>query len=160
MSALICVSALGVINGLIFAGSRISYAVGLEHRGFKALGKWDHRTGTPVRALLVQAAISVCLILVLGSFVDTIIYTAAPVYTFYLATSLAVIVLRHKEPGARRPYRVTGYPVTTLAFSAVCAFLVYSAVVYKPAVAIASVGLLALGLPIYYFTNRGSEPKN
>jgi amino acid transporter len=32
ISALICVSALGALNGLIFAGARISYAMGAEHR--------------------------------------------------------------------------------------------------------------------------------
>ena len=34
ISALICVSALGALNGLIFTGARISYAMGAEHRVF------------------------------------------------------------------------------------------------------------------------------
>ncbi|MFH1681546.1 MAG: APC family permease, partial [Candidatus Eisenbacteria bacterium] len=102
-SALVCVSALGAVSGLIFAGARISYAVGVDHKAFRALGRWDERTGTPIRALVVQGGIAIGLIFLLRSFVNTILYTAAPVYAFYLATSLAVPVLRRREPGVPRP---------------------------------------------------------
>jgi len=158
ISALICISALGAVNGLIFTGARISYAVGSEHRAFRILGRWNPRTGTPAWALLVQGTIALVLILVLGSFFNSVIYTAAAVYTFYLATSLAVIVLRRKDPRVRRPYRVTGYPFTTIIFCAVCAFLIYSAVDYAlknmPWTAAISYILLPLGLPIYWITSR------
>jgi len=160
ISALVCISALGAANGLIFAGARISYAVGAEHRAFRILGRWHARTGTPVWALLVQGTIAVGLILLLGSFVNAILYTAAAVYTFYLATSLAVIVLRFKEPHVERPYRVTGYPVTTILFCAVCAFLIYSAVIYKPWIAAASCIILPLGLPIYWLSKRSEATGN
>jgi len=157
ISALVCISALGAVSGLIFTGARISYALGAEHRAFRSVGKWHARTGTPAWALLVQGAIAVGLIVVLGSFVDTILYTAAPVYAFYLATSLAVIVLRVKERDIERPYRVTGYPVTTLIFSAVCAFLIYSCVSYawnvKPKSLCLLEGILLAGMVIYCLTD-------
>jgi len=146
---LICISALGAVNGLIFAGARISYAVGAEHRVFRNLGRWHPRTGTPVAALLVQGLIAVGLILLLGSFVNAILYTAAAVYSFYLATTVAVVVLRYREPHVERAYRVTGYPSTTLIFSAVCVFLIYSAVIYKPWIAAGTLTILLLGLPLY-----------
>ncbi len=156
ISALVCISALGALNGLIFTGARISYALGAEHRAFGILGRWNQRRGTPVWALLVQGAIAVGLIMLFGSFVDTILYTAAPVYLFYLATSMAVIVLRFREPGAERPYRVTGYPVTTLVFCAVCAFLIYSAVSYafwnKRVSLILLLAILFVGVLLYWLT--------
>jgi amino acid transporter len=163
ISALVCISALGAVNGLIFTGARISYAVGAEHRVFRILGVWHPKSGTPVYALLVQALIALVLIVALGSFVDTLLYTAAAVYSFYLATSLAVIVLRFKEPQVERPYRVTGYPLTTILFCAVCAFLIYSAVAYKPKVAAVSCVFLLLGLPLYWSTTKrfkaGQSPR-
>ena len=146
------------MNGLIFTGARISYAVGVDHRVFRLLGKWDKRTGTPIWGLLMQGLIASCLIVLLSSFERTLIYTAAPVYFFYLATSLAVFVLRRKEPEVHRPYRVTGYPVTTIIFCAVCVFLIYSAVDYKPQVASAALGILLLGLPIYWLSSRARSP--
>jgi amino acid transporter len=161
ISALVCISALGALNGLIFTGARISYALGAEHRAFGILGRWDQRRGTPVWALSVQGAIAVVLIVVLGSFVDAILYTAAPVYLFYLATSMAVIVLRFREPGAERPYRVTGYPVTTIVFCAVCAFLISSAVDYKPWIALTACVVLLAGVILYWLTDiRGATQRD
>ncbi len=157
ISVLICISALGAVSGLIFTGARISYALGAEHRAFRLVGKWHSRTGTPVWALLVQGVIAVGLIIILGSFVDTLLYTAAPVYSFYLATSVAVIVLRFKEPNVERPYRVTGFPFTTIIFCAVCAFLIYSAVSYAwnqmPKSLCLLEGVLLAGMAIYCATD-------
>lgn len=157
ISALVCISALGAVNGLIFTGARISYAMGAEHRTFRLFGKWHERTGTPAWALLVQGVIAVSLIMVFGSFVDTLLYTAAAVYAFYLGTSLAVIVLRFKEPQVERPYRVTGYPVTTLIFSAVCGFLIYSCVTYAWAFKRISLFVLlsvfVAGVVVYWLTD-------
>jgi len=157
ISALVCTSALGAVNGLIFTGARISYAMGAEHRTFRVLGRWHERAGTPAWALLVQGIIAVSLIMVFGSFIDTILYTAAAVYAFYLGTSLAVIVLRFKEPNVERPYRVTGYPATTLIFSAVCALLIYSCVTYALATRRVSIvvllGVLLAGMLVYWLTD-------
>ncbi len=162
ISALVCISALGAVNGLIFTGARISYAMGAEHKTFKVLGKWHERTETPAWALLVQGGIALSLIMILGSFIDTILYTAAAVYAFYLGTSLSVIVLRFKEPQVERSYRVTGYPVTPLVFSAVCAFLIHSSITYAWATRRISIivllSVLAAGLVIYWLTDvRGTK---
>ena len=158
VSALICISALGATSGLIFTGARISYAIGTDHRLFGFMGRWNPQTGTPVLALVVQGILAILLVFALGSFVDAILYTAAAVYTFYFATNLAVIVLRFRDPDTERPYRVTGYPVTTLLFMAVCGFLVYSAVIYKPRVALVGLIVLLLGLPIYWLSPRKTTP--
>ena len=97
------------------------------------------------------------LVLTLGSFLNAILYTAATVYSFYLASTLAILVLRRKEPRVERPYRVLGYPVIPLVFSAACAFLIYSAVCYKPRVAAISTLLLPLGLLLYWASQRADK---
>jgi amino acid transporter len=153
ISALICISTLGAVNGLIFTGSRISYAVGAEHRLFRLLGRWDQRRGTPVWALVVQGVIALAMIVILGSFRRTILYTATAVYSFYLATSVSVIILRRKEPDTERPYRVTGYPLTTIIFGACCVFLIYGALVYNLRDAAISCAILLAGLPVYWLSN-------
>jgi len=163
ISALVCISALGAVNGLIFTGARISYALGEDHRIFKALGHWDPRTGTPVRALAVQGVIALALILAFGGYIDAMLYTAAAVYAFYLGTSLSVIVLRFKEPEVERPYRVTGYPVTPLIFSGVCGYLIYSSLNYarafKPKSLVVLGVMLAVGIAVYLLTSvRKTQP--
>ena len=158
ISALVCISALGAVNGLVFTGARISYAMGEDHRLFRAFGQWNQRTGTPVMALVAQGLIALGVIVAFGNYVDAILYTAAAVYTFYLGTSLAVLVLRLKEPGLERPYKVTGYPITPLIFSSVCLLLIWNSINYarnfKPKSLIVLAVALGLGVIIYIVTGR------
>ncbi len=159
VSLLICVSTLGTVNGMILTGSRINYAIGTEHSTFRGLGHWDSRTGTPTIALALQGAITLVLIFMLGSFISAVLYTSAAVYIFYLATSLAVPVLRKKQPDVVRPYRVNLYPLPLLVFASICVFLIYSAILYNPRMA-GFVGMLAIiGLAIYCWEkNRENRP--
>ena len=62
-----------------------------------------------------------------------------------------------------RPYKVTGYPVTPLIFSGVCAFLVYKALSYaaanKQIFLIIMATTLAVGIVIYVLTDlRKARP--
>jgi amino acid transporter len=161
ISVLICISALGAVNGLIFTGARISYALGAEHSAFRGLGRWNGRFGTPVWALVTQGCLSMAIVIFAGSFIDTILYTAPVVWVFFFATGLSVFVLRRKEPRTLRPYEVTGYPVTTVIFCACCIFMLYSSVSYalanKPRGLVILSGVLLAGLVVYWFPGvRGS----
>jgi len=164
ISVLICISALGAANGLIFTGARISYAMGAEHMAFRGLGRWHPRFGTPVWALVAQGSLSLAIVLVAGSFIDTILYSAPVVWIFFLATGFSVFVLRRKEPDTPRPYKLMGYPVTATIFCACCVFMIYSSVSY--ALAFKPRGLLILscvvlaGAFLYYYTEiRGSAQR-
>jgi APA family basic amino acid/polyamine antiporter len=107
-------------------------------------GRWPCRVSSRYVSFLPSAAI------------DAILYTAA-VYALYLGTSLFVIVLRFREPDVERPYKVTGYPVTPLIFSAVCAFLIYSSLNYaraaRPKSLVVLAVMLAAGILTYLFTS-------
>ncbi|MBI5664155.1 MAG: amino acid permease [Nitrospirae bacterium] len=156
VSILICVSALGAVNGLIFTGARISYALGAEHAAFRGLGRWSGSFGTPVWALVAQGCLSLAIVLFAGSFIDTILYTAPVVWLFFLAAGLSVFMLRQKEPGTPRAYKVTGYPVTVLVFCACCVFMLYSSVSYalrnKPSGLLVMTVVLSAGAIVYWFS--------
>ncbi len=163
VSILICISALGAVNGLIFTGARISYALGAEHAAFRGLGRWNGRFGTPVWALVVQGCLSLAIVLFAGSFIDTILYTAPVVWLFFLATGLSVFMLRKKEPGTLRAYKVTGYPATTIVFCTCSAYMFYSSVSYalrnKPAGLLVMSGVLLAGMLVYRFTSMTGRRK-
>jgi len=163
ISIIICISALGAVNGLIFTGSRISYAMGAEHRSFRGLGNWSPRFGTPVWALIVQGCLSLIILLLAGSFIDTILYTAPVVWLFFLATGISVFVLRHKEPKTERPYKISWFPLPAIIFCAACIFMVYSSVTYalamKPIGLITVVCVLISGVFVYWFTDVRGKVK-
>ncbi len=154
INLLISVSAIGCASGMVLTGARVSYALGADHPGFAWLGHWNARHGAPLRALVVQWLISVAMLLLLRSFLDTLMYTSAAVYASYTATSLSVIVLRRKEPQVPRPYRVSGYPITVWVFAATSLFLTYSALTYRPWHAVAMTIYLAIGLGVYWVQTR------
>jgi len=131
VSALICVSALGAVNGLVFTGARISYALGRDHRLFARLGRWHPQLGTPVAALTVQGAIAIGLIACSAR-------SSARCSTRPLRSTL--LPGDHHGPdrvatqGAAATARVprARLPVTPIVFAATCALLIWSAVDYKP----------------------------
>ncbi len=162
VNILVCISALGAVNGLIFTGARISYALGAEHTAFRTLGIWNPRFGTPVWALIVQGVISLVILLVAGSFIDTILYSAPVVWLFFLGTGLAVFVLRRKEHQIDRPYKITGYPITPMIFCVCCLFMLYSSVSYafsnKPVGLVILVSMFLAGGLVYWVTEgRGGR---
>jgi amino acid transporter len=163
IAVLICISALGSVNGLIFTGARISYALGVDHQAFRPLGKWSRQFGTPVWSLVVQGGLSLAIVLVAGSFIDTLLYTAPVVWVFFLGTALSVFILRRREPHQSRPYKVTGYPAVPLIFTACCIFMLYSSSSYAlantPLSLIFLLGVLLVGVIIYWLTDVGLHPQ-
>lgn len=53
---------------------------------------------------------------------------------------------------------MAAYPWPTVIFRAVCAFLIYSAVAYRPLIAASSCVLLLAGYPVYRLTSRNGRP--
>jgi basic amino acid/polyamine antiporter, APA family len=134
MSALICISALGAINGQIFTGARIYYAMGSQHRLYAWLGRWNDRRGTPVCSLVVQGAITLALVVWFGlsrhGFERMVIFTTPGFWFFLLLVGLSVFLLRWRGPTAVRPYRVPGYPATPVLFCLGCGCMVYASLAY------------------------------
>lgn len=160
IALLVCVSAFGALNGLVLTGARISYAMGADHRLFRAVGVWNAARGTPVRALILQGVIAALIIVVFQRFEKTVLYTAMATYLFYLATSLSVLVLRYIDRDRPRPYRVIGYPFTPICFALICGFMVYSAYVYDPVAAWITLSILGVGGVVYVLTQRLSSARS
>ena len=158
ISILICVSTAGAVNGLIFTGGRISYALGADHGMFRLLGKWNPRSGVPASALLAQGAISLAIIFLAGSFIEAILYATPVVWLFFLGTALSLFVLRRKDPRTERAYRVPAYPIIPLAFCASCLFMLYNSVSYawnvRPRALLILCSVLLCGIPLYAISRR------
>ena len=102
ISLLICISALGAINGQIFTGSRIYYAMGNDHRLYAWLGRWNARRGTPVCSLLIQGAITLALSIWFGltrdGFESMVKFTTPGFWFFLTLVGVSLFVLRRRDP--------------------------------------------------------------
>jgi APA family basic amino acid/polyamine antiporter len=158
IAILICISALGAVNGLIFTGARISYALGAGHTIFRPLGIWHPRLQTPVWALVIQGALSLAIIFLAGSFLSTIIYSAPMVWLFFLGTALSVFVLRRRVPELERPYKINFYPLPPIIFALCCLFMLFSSITYAlaqvPWGLLLLLGVILIGAIIYVITEQ------
>ena len=167
LSLLICVSALGSINGSIVTGARTNLALGMDQPMFRALARWRETTATAPIALLVQCAISLLLIL-LGActrqgFVAMVEYTAPVFWGFFFLGALSLIVLRVREPGVERPFPVPLYPFTPILFCATCLYMFRASLAYTGKGALVGLAVLFCGLiPVLFDylkpAQRGGSP--
>lgn len=158
MAVLICVSALGVINGQIFTGARIYYAMGRDHALYSPLGHWNAKLDTPLVSLLVQAGVTIALVLGFGlsgdGFNRLVNFTAPPFWFFLFLVAISVLVFRAQEPDVPRPYRVFAYPVTPLLLGMGCLYMMYAsvnwAIANRSGEAFWAIGILVLGVALSF----------
>lgn len=153
ISAIVCLAALTSINATIIAGARSNYALGRDWPLFGWMGRWDDRTDAPRNSLYVQGAFALALV-VAGAFTDQvktmIEYTSPVFWFFFMMTGIGLFVLRARDPGTPRPFRVPIYPLTPVIFVATCAYLLYSSLAYVKGGAWAGVAVLAIGLVLLF----------
>jgi amino acid transporter len=167
ISILIMISALGAINGMIFTTARIYSEFGQDHRLFQPLSKWSRRWGTPVRALVTQACLTLALLVGVSIWVSLsaqpnisegfdkmVEVTAAVFWLFFLLTGVSLFILRAKDPDQARPFKVPGYPVVPLVFCLSCAYMVYGSIAYARWGSLVGLGILMLGVIFYFLPKK------
>ena len=126
----------------------------MAHDGlmFRGLGKLSI-TRVPVRALLFQGFLASVLALS-GSFDTLTDYVVFGSWIFYALVTSSIFVFRRKHPDALRPYRAWGYPVVPVVFLLVAGWLLINTLVTSPTQSFTGLGLIILGLPVYYYLNK------
>ncbi len=166
MAALVVVSTLGAVNGLILTGGRFFAGFGALHPGFGWLGGLRTARGAPLVALAAQAAVSLGMVaLVAGDAADpfeALVVCTGPVFWFFfLLTGVAFFVLRARDAAAARPFRVPLGPVVGGLFCGACLFMLYESGAYalarRPVEARVVGGLLLAGVPVYFFGRKGAD---
>jgi amino acid transporter len=155
LSVFVAVAALSSTNATIFTGARTSFALGRDTSLFSALGVWDEGGDTPANALWVQGAIALALVGVGAAtrqgFESMVDYTAPVFWLFFLATGIALLVLRRTEPEVPRPFEVPLYPVIPLVFCLASAYMLWSSLAYTGVGALLGAAVLAAGVPLLWF---------
>ncbi len=165
ISLLICVSCLGAMNGMIFTGSRIYYALGTEHRLFTWLGEWNSKRDVPLRSLVMQAVVAAVLIVGFGlgenSFARLVVFTGPFFWGFFMLVGLSLFALRHWDADRPRPYRVPLYPLVPLVFVVSSGWMTASAISYmqsNPAwEGLWAVGVIIAGLVVERWDRKRQE---
>jgi amino acid transporter len=84
-------------------------------------------------------------------------YTSAVFWLFFLLTGLSLFVLRWKDRGIDRPFRVPLYPWVPLLFCGCSGFLLCGSVVYAWKQSLLGLLILLVGLPLYLLSRRAKR---
>jgi len=157
MAVLILITTFGCTNTTLLGPPRLYYAMAKEGLFFRSASYVHPRYNTPSKAIFIQA-VWASLLVFTGSFdqlTDMLIFAA---YIFYGATALGVFILRIRMPDAPRPYKAWGYPVIPGLFILFCVALIIITLMAKPREALIGLGLMASGLPFYWYWTRRKHP--
>ncbi|MGH7437977.1 MAG: APC family permease, partial [Polyangiaceae bacterium] len=160
LSPLIAVCVLSSLQATVLVGPRIYQAMALDGLFFAPLGRTSPRTGAPMTSFVVQALVSIVL-LVAGSFDRLLTFSTVAIVAFSTLAVAAVVVLRIRLPDRERSFRVPGYPLVPISFVAVSGWLLWSALQHGRSEALkggpsalrwycATIAIVAAGVPAYF----------
>lgn len=153
IAGLVMFSTFGALAGIVLAGPRVYLAMARDGLLFGWAGAIHPRFQTPHRAIVLQAVWASVLVAT-GTFralFTRVIYTE---WIFFAALAVGLMLLR-RRPGLTRAYSMWGYPVLPVIFIVAALLVVASQVVADPINTALGLGLVLLGLPVYYL----SRPK-
>lgn len=158
-SAIVIVAVAGSLAAVIMSAPRVYFAMARDGLFIPAVASLHPRFGTPARAIALQAALASVLVL-LGTFNQIISYFIFVVVVFIALTVASLFVVRRKR--LHRPeYQTPGYPVTPICFLLLVVVLLVLLGSHSPTQSFLGLGVVALGLPVYYFLfARGRVEKN
>lgn len=152
ISALICISALGSINGQLIAGARIYAAFAGDQPGLRWLARWNVQKQTPYGAFLLQGLVTLIPVGLCSQgdqgFEQLVKFTTPVFWFFFLLVGVALPVLRARSQAAA-PFLAPWYPWTPALFCASSLFMLHASVSYaidnRSWEALWSIGVLGLG---------------
>jgi APA family basic amino acid/polyamine antiporter len=152
ISILVIVSSLGANSGIILAGPRVYYAMAEDGLLFRSMGAVHPTYRTPYIAIVAQAIWSSVLVLTgtYGTLVSRVVYTE---WIFFGALALGTLALR-RGAGYAPAFRAAGFPAAPVLFAIVCLVMAITQIVSDPFNGLWGLGLVLLGLPVYFVWRR------
>jgi len=148
-------SSLGTLHTSILSASRIPYAMAKDGMMLKTFEKVSINA-VPVNGVLFQG-IWASILALSGSFDTLTDYVIFGSWIFYALITSSIFMFRRKYPDAVRPYRAWGYPVVPVVFLLVTGWLLINTMITAPTQSFIGLGLILLGLPVYYFLNKTGD---
>jgi APA family basic amino acid/polyamine antiporter len=148
------ISMLSTINAYTLSAPRTLYAMSCDGL-FTHHGRTVNKGGTPTITLLISTIVGI-LFIVSGTFNQVLAVVAFFFVSYYTLAFISVIVLRRREPNLPRPYRVWGYPWTTLIVIAGSIAFLVGAIKGDTKNSLWALGLLAISLPVFLIVKRFS----
>ncbi|MEO8452838.1 MAG: amino acid permease [Gemmatimonadota bacterium] len=153
MAAAVLISTLGCLSSTILPASRLGLPMAQDGLFFRQLARIHPKYRTPGASIVVLGVWS-SLLTLSGTYEQLFNYSIFSIFLFHTATGIAVFALRRSQPNTPRPYRVWGYPWVPAIFALSSLGLVVNTLAERPMESVLGVGLVALGVPVYFWMRR------
>ncbi|GAB3009293.1 amino acid permease [Niabella terrae] len=155
IAVMIMISTFGCNNGLILTGARVYYTMAKDRLFLPQAGTLN-KNAVPQWALWAQCiwASLLCLSGKYGLLLDYVVFITL---VFYILTIIGVFRLRKTRPDQERPYKAFGYPVIPIIYLLMAGTMAVGLLYAKPVTSLAGLGIVAVGIPIYFFFMNKSK---
>lgn len=152
IAILVMISTFGCVNGIVLAGARVFQTMAKDGLFLKSAVE-NNKNGVPEKSLWMQGiwASLLCLSGQYGNLLDMVSFV---IVLFYMLTVFGVIYLRIKKPQMERGYKTFLYPFTPVLYLLIGTAFCILLLIYKPDYTLPGLGLILLGLPVYFFINK------
>ena len=143
---------LSSLSAYTLAGPRIYFAMARDGVFLPSAARVHPHYRTPAAAILAQTLWSILLVLS-GTFEQLLTYTGFSVILFSALAVLSLFVVRMRGKDTDT-FRAWGYPWAPGVFCLVSFAIVANTIVSAPGPALAGLGVMAAGVPVYWWTRR------
>jgi APA family basic amino acid/polyamine antiporter len=153
ITILIAISILAFSNVVVMVTPRVFYALARDGVFLQSLAQLDRRFETPARAIILQGAWAILLVLVgsIGALVNGVVFAD---WIFFGLGAASLFVFRRRASGDAAAYRVPGYPLVPAFFVIAAVIAVVSAFASYPIESLIGVGALAAGTVLFVWKSR------
>ena len=145
-------SLISILNAVLLIATRIIYGLGRD-KLFTTKITSVSKSGSP-RLALTLSTIFAMLLIASGTFEILIAISAFFYVANYFAGFSALFVLRKKEPDLERPFKVWGYPWTTLIFLIGSLVFLIGDIIGDPLNAFFALIYIILSIPAFFWVKR------
>ena len=142
-----------IITMVIFVwGASVYFAMARDGLVFRWMGDIHPRFRTPHRAIALQA-VWASVLASSGTYRQLFTRVIFTEWIFFAMMAAGIFLLR-RRPGYAPAYRVWGYPWVPAVFVVASAAIVVNRFVSDPVDSAVGLGIVALGIPVYYFSGQ------
>ena len=152
IAVLVMISTFGCVNGIVLAGARVFQTMAKDGLFLKSAVE-NNKNGVPAKSLWMQG-IWASLLCLSGQYGDLLDMISFVIVLFYMITVFGVIYLRIKKPELERGYKTFLYPFTPILYLVIGTGFCILLFIYKPQYTWPGLGLILIGLPVYFFINK------
>ena len=152
IAVLVMISTFGCVNGIVLAGARVFQTMAKDGLFLKSAVE-NNKNGVPEKSLWMQG-IWASLLCLSGQYGDLLDMISFVIVLFYMITVFGVIYLRIKKPELERGYKTFLYPFTPILYLLIGTGFCILLFIYKPQYTWPGLGLILIGLPVYFFINK------